>query len=175
MNAFESQSWRTLFGLLVLLLIVSGCRTYGGQFDSEQATLAQIGQANQQFAQELERARNDNSALQQAASSNSDLNDIAGQFAAALEMHAQTLESHRELEAVALSKSGNHRVLHRTYGAIISGQRIVRDQYARVHAALAHSMQESSLWSQNYSIPHYYARAQNQTSQPSMTDLLQDQ
>ena len=72
MPASTVRSHAPIFGVLALMLLLTGCRTYGG-YDTEARTYAQMQQANSQFANDLTRAEGELNALQNAASTNADL------------------------------------------------------------------------------------------------------
>lgn len=112
------------------LLALTGCRTYGG-YGSEEATYRQMQQANRQFANDLERARADLEALEDAAAQNDALTSYAERFQALVQRHEQTLEEHRAT-VEGMSASDDYRSLHRSYGTIITEARILRKQYNRV-------------------------------------------
>lgn len=127
MLASTVRSHAALVGLLALMVVLTGCRTYGG-YDSEARTYAQMQQANSQFANDLTRAEGELDALQNAASDNADLQPLAERYADLVEQHEQTLASHEEV-VETLSADTDYRTLNRRYGALITEQRIVNNHY----------------------------------------------
>lgn len=117
-----------LLSVFALLLLV-GCRTYGG-YGTEEKTYANIQDAVQRFSEDLDRAKTDLQALQSAADTNEALQPYAERFASEVSRHEATLERHREV-LDGLSPSSSYRDLHRQYGAMTTDQRMIRTFYER--------------------------------------------
>ena len=129
---------RVFIGLFACLFLLTGCRTYGG-YDSEEALYAQIEKTNQQFADELNRARSEFSLIQNAASSNRMFAPFVDQYEAILEDHAEKVEAHAGILAGLEVKTGfigqlgqSYRMLNRGLGSILTDQAQVRDAYVHL-------------------------------------------
>ncbi len=175
-----------VWGVLLLALVASGCRTYGS-YGSEEELLGKIQQATRLFAEELERSRGEQDALQRAAAANPALADFAERFAAVVVRQEAMVEEHQAL-AQGVSAGGNilfawvgpdsYRRLHSTYGAIISDQQIVRDRYAEVLMDMQQavgtttSVQRVPLQSHYQVAPQFYERIRYASGQRSVADIL---
>ncbi len=184
MNSMAHRTMHVVWGVLLLALVASGCRTYGG-YGSTEETLGQIQQATQLFAEELERSRGEQEALQRAAAANPALADFAERFAAVVERQEAVVAEQQAL-AEAAHAGGNilfdwvgpdsYRRLHSTYGAIISDQQIVRDRYAEVLMDLQHAVGATTLarrvpLQSRYQVaPQFYERLHS--GQRSVADIL---
>lgn len=172
------------WGVLLLALVASGCRTYGG-YGSTEEMLGKIQQATQLFAEELERSRGEQEALQRAAAANPTLADFAERFAAVVERQEAVVAEQQAL-AERAHAGGNilfdwvgpdsYRRLHSTYGAIISDQQIVRDRYAEVlmdvQQAVGGPAQRVPLQSRYQVAPPFYERLRYASAQRSVADIL---
>lgn len=133
--------------LLLLFVVASGCRTYGG-YGTESGTLDQIQQANQQFADELARAEGEGNALRQAVARYPVLAPIADDYEDTLERHRTMIVHHREMLDRAAATSGvfawlmqtRYRTISRIYGGILSEQQVVRDRYLEAYQAVAQAL-----------------------------------
>lgn len=114
---------------LLLLLVVTGCRTYGG-YGTETILHEQMQQANRQFSDDLQRARADLATLKAAADTSEMLQPMVERFQNNIDHHAATLDRHRQMTE-RLAGSGNYRALHRVYGTITTEQRMMRKTYNR--------------------------------------------
>ena len=176
---------------LAFLLLLTGCRTYGDKYGNEEATLNQIGEANEQFADDLARARTNLAALRRAAESDSRLEALAEQYAELLVAHEALLAVHIE-QAAELDAGdsiwdqtiggwlggGDYRPIHRTYGAIISEEQIMRDRYGELLANALVATGRDSLeapWTlepypegRYYIVPPQYERIRNLGAYSSM-------
>lgn len=156
---------------LLLLLLATGCRTYGG-YDSADAFVAKIREAAEQSFRHYDRALVERDALQRAADADSSLAPIFARFAAAVDEHALLVEEHHRAARRA-SSSNNilfrwvgpdaNRGLHRLYGAIISDQQVISDQYDEVRRALLQRASMPVLVApdendRRYMAPHFYRR-----------------
>ncbi|MES3629991.1 MAG: hypothetical protein PPP56_07470 [Longimonas sp.] len=164
-----------LFSALALLIVFSGCRTYGGH-DSEERTYAQMQQANERFASDLSRAEGDLEDLQDAARTNDVLQPLAERFETILEQHREHLDTHRDVEA-SLSPSTDYRTLSRQYRRIITEQRMVRQAYRltteRVYAVVTDGDVPTQVMreAEAYTEPLIY-RQQRNAEPLSMRDAL---
>lgn len=170
--------------MLVLLVVVSGCRTYGG-YDTEELTLEQIHVAIEQFEDELARAEAEANVLLAAASGNPAVAVLAEDYQRALLLHQALLERHRalaaDLEDFSLFQRINqirYRALNRVYGAIVAEQQEMRDRYAQVYDRVAYVVGRSyqdevdaQRHARYYVVPPQYERMK-QLPHPSMRNLL---
>ncbi len=186
MNGMAHRTMHVVWGVLLLALVASGCRTYGG-YGSTEETLGKIQQATQLFAEELERSRGEQEALQRAAAANPALAAFAERFAAVVERQEAVVAEQQAL-AEAAHAGGNilfdwvgpdsYRRLHSTYGAIISDQQIVRDRYAEVLMDLQQAVgattpaQRVPLQSRYQVAPQFYERIRYASGQRSVADIL---
>ena len=195
MTRTPTASALSLLGL-ALLLVASGCRTYGDDYGNEEATLEGIAEANEQFADDLARARTELGTLRRVAAANPALEPLAEQYAELLVAHEVVLDVHRDMAAKLDAGDsiwdqtiggwvggGDYRPLHRAYGAIISEQQIVRDRYDElVRNALITTGRDSLnyVWAlepypegRYYVIPPQYERIRNLGAYTSMSRALQ--
>ena len=186
MNAMVHRTMCVVWGVLLLALGTSGCRTYGG-YGSTGEMHEKIQQATQRFAEELERARGEQQALQRAAAANPALTEFAERFAAIVENQEEVVAEQQVLAEEAPT-GGNllfawvgpdtYRRLHSTYGAIISEQQIIRDGYARVLMDLQQAVgamtsdQEVPLQSRYQVRPQFYERIRYASGKRSVADIL---
>lgn len=163
-----------LAGCLLAVSLLGGCRTYGG-YGSEAATYAQIQKANQRFEQDLARAQAELSTLESA--SEPLLQTLADRFARIVEAHEAILDEHKQL-AEQLSEGSSYRALHRTYGAIVVEQRVLRAQYQELlehvyDAFPADTTSVTAVVEQPYAlIPPYYARISAAGRSITVNDVL---
>ncbi|PEN13902.1 hypothetical protein CRI94_07550 [Longibacter salinarum] len=116
-----------LVPVLLLILVVTGCRTYG-DYGTEAELQEQIAKITSDFADNLARTEADLQVLERAAADRGDLAPLVERFKSNLESHRELLAHHRDI-AERLSDSGNYRALHRNYGAITTEQRMMRQGY----------------------------------------------
>ncbi|MEZ4700342.1 MAG: hypothetical protein R2834_08435 [Rhodothermales bacterium] len=123
------------FGALVVMLLLSSCRTYGGD-GTEQGTYDEISKMAASFEDDLASARNELPVLQRAAQGNPGLQVFVHQFEAQLERHAALVAHQEEVIAGLKVKTGplgrlttSYRDLNRTLGAMISEQREMQIGY----------------------------------------------
>jgi hypothetical protein len=114
---------------LLLLLVVTGCRTYGG-YGTETILHEQMQQANRQFSDDLQRAQADLATLKAAADTSEMLQPMVERFQRNIDQHETTLDRHRQITE-DLAESGDYRALHRAYGTITTEQRMMRKTYNR--------------------------------------------
>ena len=112
-----------------ILLAASGCVRYGG-YGSEEATYGRIGRACALFEQELSRSRMDLQTLEAALPSTPGLADLAQRYGRLVTLHETLVEEHHAAKA-ALSPRSGYRRLHRSYGALVTEQRLMRLRYRR--------------------------------------------
>lgn len=113
--------------LFVVLLLATGCRTYGG-YGAEDLTYTQMEQAHQVFEEELARARANLNVLESASAESPYLSVLAAQYAQLVRGHEAILESHADV-LDRVSPGDDYRELHRAFGAVIAEQATVRRQY----------------------------------------------
>jgi hypothetical protein len=95
MNGPAPRTTHAAWGVLLLILTLTGCRTYGSDYGVRDALLTRIEQSNQRFAESLERARGEQEALQRAARSNPALTPLAERYAAVVAHQTETIDAHR--------------------------------------------------------------------------------
>lgn len=127
MTTPTAHSPRRLFSAVLLLLLLAGCRTYGGH-GSEEATMAELLDATELFADELARARADYTLLQEAAATALPLREVAAQYATVLELH-ETVIAYNRATLAELEDGGSYRRLNRALGAMTAEHEKVRDMY----------------------------------------------
>lgn len=169
------------FSVLLLLLLlgaVMGCRTYGG-YGTESATLNQIQQANDQFARELERARADLNALEEAAQTNAALKPFVAAYRDLIDLHQAKLEENRRIAAQLEEGDETYRDLSRDFGAILAEERVVNNRYTNLHRRIQRVVRGEAVMvervepsSRYYVTPPYYARAENLNRTVTMQDAL---
>ena len=178
---FMSVQWmcapgvRTIFGIVFLGILISGCRSYGG-YGTEEATYQQILEAHQVFEEELSRKQADLRGLEQAAASAEGLETAAGQFAQLVQGHEAILAEHSILIS-DLSADSDYRTLHRVFGAIVTQHNTIRSQYEDLIATVAQTQSpqaDSVVQVQRpYSlIPPYYRRVSEKQKDLTMNEVL---
>ena len=187
MNVLLPRIVRLVGGVLLLVVVASGCRTYGG-YGSSEDMLEKIQQATQRFAEDYERAQGERDALQRAAGGDASLAPLAEQFAAVVESQGAAVAAQQALAQEAADRTGSnilfawvgpddYRWLHRAYGALISDQQIIQDRYGEVLRALketvgmtaASTMEEEGRYQVT---PHFYKRIEYAQGQQSVADIL---
>lgn len=111
-------------------LLLCGCRIYGG-YDTEPKTYQAMQEAIQTFEDELSRAETDLQKLKTAAANADTLQSLAQQFHALLEEHKSLLQKQRD-RVERLSPDASYRTLHNAYGATVSEQHLMQQNYQRV-------------------------------------------
>lgn len=123
-----------LLFVLVALLVLSGCRTYGG-YDTKAKNYEAIQDAVQSFEEELSRAQVDLQALEEAATSDTleadTLQGLARRFQEHIDEHEALLETQRE-RVDRLDADTRYRTLQRAYGAMVKEQQIMEQKYQHV-------------------------------------------
>lgn len=168
--------------VLLIVVILSGCRTYG-DYGTEQASFDQIEAANQQFAQDLERARGELETLKSAAGRDADLRNAVTQYEALLAKHEEMSMAHKELAAGLEVKTGpiarlgnSYRDLNRALGNVAAEQLQMENHYRDFAASLikdagqrAHVEFEQS----RYMVaPPYYEQIRFALAERSISDAL---
>jgi len=166
--------YRCFLPCLFLLLLLGGCRTYGG-WGTETGLKAQMTAANERSEEALDRARRDFTLLQRAAATDAQLKGYAATYTQILSRHEAMLDAHRAL-ASGLSESNAYRALSHAFSAILSENRELEQQYdgllvgiMRLRKGMTPVDNEES----RYVIaPPYYARLQHSLSAPTMQQAL---
>jgi hypothetical protein len=168
---------RVPLALVVVLLLATGCRTYGG-YGTEEATYAQMERAARLYADALDRAEGDLQALTNAAASTPALQEVVAAYEEAVATHRARLESHQGIVA-EYGPGDTYRGLHRAYGTMVTEQRMSRYRYVELHEQVARVMQgeEARLASapprSEYQIaPSWYDRLQNAKNRLTMQEAL---
>lgn len=115
---------------LVGMLILGGCRSYGG-YDTQPKTYQAMQRAVQSFENELNRAKADLRTLEEAATQADALQSLATQFKAHVDEHSTLLEMQRD-RVRRLSPDATYRTLSRVYGATVTEQRMMQKKYQQV-------------------------------------------
>ena len=127
---------KTLLLAVCSLLLLTGCRTYGG-YGSEDATISQIGKAVESATDLLRQAEADAAMLSSAATSSNALSALSGEFGRLVEQNSEIVERAQGMLDSYLAEGSTYRGLSRGLGAIISEIDEVQIGYARVTEAVA--------------------------------------
>lgn len=162
---------------VVCLLMLAGCRTYGG-YETEALTLNQMQTATQQFADKLEQARADLNLLEQATATNEALQALERRYRETVSLHEEKLQLHRDVVARFEAEDGTYRDLHRNYGALISDQRLVQQRYRSLLQRISRTVrglgaQDDAMLESHYFVtPLFYPRTESQRSRLTMNEAL---
>ncbi|RMH63057.1 MAG: hypothetical protein D6685_08215 [Bacteroidetes bacterium] len=187
MKRSEPMTSRLWPVLLLLFVIVSGCRTYGG-YGTEDATLAQIEQANEQFTAALSRAETEAQVLRAAVGRYPALAPVAAGYEETLARHRALIARHEALLEQAAATSGlfawimqtRYRTISRIFGGLLAEQQVVYDRYLDAYESVARLVGAPVAWinavttsprSRYYVVPPQY-EAIRQTPTVSIRDLL---
>lgn len=120
-----------LLSVLAVLLVLSGCRTYGG-YDTKAKNYEAMQNAVQSFEEALSRAQVDLQTLEEAATSDTletdTLRGLARQLQEHIDEHKALLEAQHE-RVDRLDADAAYRTLQRAYGATVKEQRIMEQKY----------------------------------------------
>ena len=169
--------------LVSLLVLTTGCRTYGGH-DTEQATYDQIQKTNQQFSEALNKAEAELDLLQRAAASESALAPFVSDYQALIDHHGMLVEEHAALAANVSVIGGmmgrlttSYRDLNRVLGTIGSEQKEMKIAYelflnnlrATLDGVAAPTVQDVS----RYQVaPPYYEQVRHALGRSSLRDAI---
>ncbi|MFQ5571007.1 MAG: hypothetical protein ACE5G0_15110 [Rhodothermales bacterium] len=176
MNIITHQPSRFFWGLLLLVFVGAGCRTYG-EYNTDEKTLEQIRETARLFAEDYERAKGNLNALRLFDGSE----ELLDEFAALVERQGALVEEHQALAEEAAAHAGNYRWLHRTYGAMVSDQHIIRDRYVQLlarmqEAALQRTVDQKEdavlLMSRYQVAPSFYERIRHGNATPTVAQIL---
>lgn len=135
-----------LYAALAGLLILSGCRTYGG-YDTKPKIYEAMQKAVQSFEAKLEPTKADLQTLEQAATEADTLQSLAEEFQALVNEHESLLEAQRG-RVERLGPDATYRNLHQAYGATVTEQRMMERKYQRairtVHATVQDTVVQAS-------------------------------
>ena len=170
---------RTLSVTIAILLLLTGCRTYGNEkYETGPKTYAAIQDIVKQLDQELGRAQSDLRRLEAAAEAREDLEPLAERYRSYVQSHEAALAGHRN-QADRLSADAAYRTLHRTYGAIVTDRRLLQTHYRRTVRAVWATVRDTTLPhkavrdpSRYVITPVQYPRV-NRTGPLTMADALQ--
>lgn len=135
-------------------LLVSGCRTYGG-YDSKPKMYQAMQRSVEGFADDLNRAEADFRILVDAAEESDTLQSLVDDYQAVMDAHKSLLEKQRH-RVEQFSASSGYRTLHREYGATVTEQRMIEQNYRRVVRAARGSIQETPLHSPGPTVDRQY-------------------
>ncbi len=184
-NVFSAFLNRASLPLLILALVTSGCRTYGG-YGSEEASYEQIQESTEVFAREYDRAESDLPALKNLAASDEDMAPYVERYEALLAMHQEIIDRHAELAASLTVKTGfigqltpSYRNLNRALGSIASEQEGMREKYYVFAEQLSGeaSDQNPSLeakveMSRYQAVPPFYQEIRNQIERRTVSEAV---
>jgi hypothetical protein len=138
-------SFRSFTVVLVGMLLLTGCRTYGDEgYESESKIYAALRDGVQQMEQDLGRAQSDLRRLESAAESVDTLKALAARYQALISSHEAVLHKHKE-QAEQLSGESAYRSLHRVYGALITDRQLLQDQYERTTRKVWATVQDTTV------------------------------
>lgn len=174
MNCSALVNPRLLGCMLALLLMLSGCRTYG-DYNNEALTFEQIREANRLFGEELERARSDLAILKQMETGNTMMLPGVEQYATTVLMHEVMQTNHLRLAEEV--DQDDYREVHRLYGAIIVEQDIIRERYDHVlrgMVSLSDTTESNRLASASFYqvAPQFYERMMAENQRMSVRKLM---
>lgn len=118
------------FPLLLALIVLAGCRTYGG-YGSEEATYVQIEKAVDWATQERARLSNDEMALREASERLPFLEDFAPRLELLSARLTADMDAWSKL-AGGIDASAPYRDLNQALGAMIAERQRYEDQYRRL-------------------------------------------
>ena len=117
-----------LAGLSALVLL-AGCRTYGGR-GTEAQTYEEMGAAVEELEADLGPAQSNLQQLRAAVEQDSSLGPLAERYNDLVQLHESMISAQRQ-RVDTLSAEVSYRTLHRSYGAMITDQKLLRTQYTR--------------------------------------------
>lgn len=173
MNSRTFGFFHSLLVLLVAGFVLTGCRTYGG-YGSEEAAVHEIGQANERFAAELERARSDAERLQSLVARHETLAPFVAEYEQWVAEHAALLEAHKE-KYEQLSGGASYRKVSRALGAVVSEQQLVHEGYREVledMLGMRDRLVKRALSVHYQQVPVYYRRIEEQIYNPTVSQVL---
>lgn len=127
--------------VFVTLLVLSGCRTYGG-YDTEAKNFEAMQNAVQSFEDDLNRAQAELQTLEEAATSDT-LQALADRYQDHIHEHEALLETQQE-RVRRLSPDASYRTLQRAYGATVTEQQMMDQKYQRVVRTVQATVQDAA-------------------------------
>ena len=127
---------RTSALVIFSVLLLSGCRIYGG-YGTEVKTITEIGQANDQFERSLARAENNLAALRSKVSANPALAVHADRFESIVADHVRLFDSHRKELSILTSGWSGYRSSSRLLGSIVTDHHRIANMYDDVLSRVA--------------------------------------
>lgn len=109
---------------------------YGG-YGTEEKTITEIEQANDQFERSLARAENDLAALRSKVSANPALAIHADRFESIVADHVLLAESHRKELSLLTSGWAGYRSSSRLLGSIVTDHHLIANRYDDVVSRVA--------------------------------------
>ncbi|MFP4228581.1 MAG: hypothetical protein ACLFTE_07115 [Salinivenus sp.] len=117
------------FAALAALVVLSGCRTYGGR-GTEALTYEEMGVAVEELEADLDQAEMNLRQLRAAVEQEEALSPLADRYQELVQLHESMIAAQQE-QVNSLSSDAAYRTLHRAYGAMITDQTLLRTQYTR--------------------------------------------
>lgn len=139
--------------VLMALLVLSGCRTYGGD-GMEAKNYEAMQNAVHSFEDALNRAQADLETLEEAATTDT-LKALARRFQEHVHEHEALLETQRE-RVHRLGPDAAYRTLQRAYGATVTEQRMIQGNYQRVIETVQATVQGTDVETASAGPPRRY-------------------
>jgi hypothetical protein len=162
---------RTASTVLTLLVLLSGCRMYGG-YGSEEAAYTEVQTSLERYEARVGRLSGDYSALTSAAATRPALAPLAPRMARLIERQMAVLEGHRAT-AASVTEASSHQQLRHALGSMISEQQVVEDEYGRLVADILGDASTSRDAASRYSlVPAHFARLESRLESVSIRDAV---
>lgn len=184
MKQMFSRFHRMTSILCLMILLLSGCRTYGG-YGTEEATFNQIQESNAVFANDLDKARGELTKLKQAAQQNTGLSPYVADYEMLLEKHSHLVEAHAKLASTLSVSTGfigqltpSYRNLNRALGSIAADQAAMKGGYYRFASHLISDGSEQGMLESNVdrsryqAVPPYYLAITHALDRKSVSAAL---
>jgi len=146
---------RSVSFVVMLAVLLVGCRTYGGHGTEEQ-TYEEMQQSVQRLEDELGPAQSDLRQLTAAADRDTALAPLVERYRDLVQTHESMIEAQQE-RIRALSSTSAYRTLSRTYGAFITDHQLLRRQYARTIRQVYGTVRDSAAPQPRAQDPSTYA------------------
>lgn len=143
--------------LVVSVLILTGCRTYGDEgFESESKMYGALQESVQQIERSLQRSESDLQRLQAAAERDDRLEGHVRQYRSLLQSHQMMAADHAQ-QAERLSGDASYRTLHRVYGAMITDQKLLQQKYRRALRGIWATVRDTTIPRPSARLPSRYS------------------
>lgn len=168
------RALRRLSLLVLAVVALAGCRTYGG-YGTEEVSYLQILEANEQFADALIRAQAELRALEVLAQAEPALVPYALRYAALVNLHEEVLGAHAALTEEV--DADDYRDVSRLLGAIVSEHQRIAERYRGLVDDSSFLLVSDSTAlvpggvapeGRYYAVPPYYVRLIDQANEPRL-------